>query len=1625
MRFQYLNLKKIRENIVTEEKQEKQSPGRRNFVKAMGLGALAWNPVVESVQLLSRDAFQVKKSKNKIQFFRQRKLCWEISETIFSPGYHLKISQQDEHFTIKGTGLNFWGTNLKFSLDAEIFYQRGDWLMDLKIPELGINQQVNFLSWLKGNTVANGKVLKNGLLTRLNEHDSVHFDGMVVTHVNREWQLVFEGKDNIGLRLYGKNYTNKRVILVPAARNQIGFLNKKVRKGTILEIPKMKGWSKLAATLKLNDEQVFHDAGRNPKLKVLLSDSNLLWITNKKGKLAISNDQFDHEKLEFNKYFFYAEYLDDSEPKTYFSASLPKDGQWFSTKLGSFKLKPSNELPDFEAYGVADNLYGEVIEPRLHAFQSHVANGISLTSVFKDSPGIRIKTQEPIKKVKRSTTIRNITLPKSTTNKSTTTQEPVRKVPLPTVKPTNQEPIRKTQVNQPQLTLKFDKIKFRPRRALTIRVMRPEDMILLEFEFHNFNYTNKGQSPFLELDNSKKNGIVVIYFTTQHTLEEAFFESNQIPGTGTNTEVKLPVKHLRARRSRLVYELPAGSEGFPVIMEELLDWSKFRLKVNPRAWIKIPQITRLRTPMYFTGRAQTIQKPTSSRFLDTDSKDYAIKLVQKSKVVASKRTVYEEAELAKVLQTQEMQTVKPAFSIAVIKNISLKVEPIPDFDTSIEAPTLMYISPNQTNDFFHQKELQFRDTEERKIQNKQTLSTEFRVLDPLSTNKGQVTELWHTTLGVRLKNGQTTRTLSNFKTIRALWADEATPNYKDTARIGFPFMASLDASDRHILVHTTSNYTIPGYSPKAVPVKNLMLTSLGAYLDWHAFFDVPSPADTTLNIIEWEHLATLGRDHYVKVVREGYLFPFGHRAALVKVTERKFHQPTKSAVNRQRMYIVVLEKEVLYSRTDPNNHFIEFPFQAVRINVSTTPDIDNPADSTLINVPSQGGGLKRITKFSRFGGSANTSYNFYINVGNKGFPFEMVMTDKEGVEHFVRMPLVFVENLVGRTSNLIQQLINVYNPNKDYTETSFSGQNVAYAESLVDGDTAFETEWLNFGGQVYPAKGEADIKFHPMMQEAKVFIKQLDEMTGIRKPARITLEDDQNAGMVFAKVADAVVDFSGGSDKAGGFLSPNMAISALSKLQGPVGGEVNDIKNLTFNPDKFFEALEDFPVAKIFGVIKIFDLLLGGLNLNGAFDGLVSTINQVKKDLEEIKNDILYLENLAKETKQNVEDQINNLKQNLKDKVQELLDALNGNIPKIPNFKTYVTTEAFYAEYKWQPEFEQSPIKVIEDLLHVTVDDPNKALTITTKLEKPFDVSKPAKMNGSARFEKFGIDIVPLLAVNFNYLEFKTGSSEKTDVKVDIDKNNPIAFKGVLSFVNNLQSVIPSTGFSDDGPYIKLSPTQVVAGFDISIPNVEVGICMISNMSLGANVTLPFTGAPLTMGFNFCKRENPFLLTISCFGGGGFFMMVTTLKGLQSIEAAFEFGAAMSLNVGVASGGVSAMGGFYYKMELVEKTINGENEQIAESTLTGYLRINGHLSILGLITVSLEFYLAFTAVFTGDKVEKLEGVATLKVKVEVLFFSKTVSVTVRRELKGADADPKFIEMIDQDDWQEYCLAFAS
>ena len=174
----------------------------------------------------------------------------------------------------------------------------------------------------------------------------------------------------------------------------------------------------------------------------------------------------------------------------------------------------------------------------------------------------------------------------------------------------------------------------------------------------------------------------------------------------------------------------------------------------------------------------------------------------------------------------------------------------------------------------------------------------------------------------------------------------------------------------------------------------------------------------------------------------------------------------------------------------------------------------------------------------------------------------------------------------------------------------------------------------------------------------------------------------------------------------------------------------------------------------------------------------------------------------------------------------------------------------------------------------------------------------------------------------------------------------------------------------------------------------------MQNVSLGASVYLPFGDDPLNFRFAFCERQQPFTLTVSLFGGGGFFAMDVGIDKVVMVEAALEFGASVALNLGVAQGQASIMAGFYF-----QKAGDG-------FTLTGYFRASGSLSVIGIITVSLVFYLGLSYASKDARAGTrgtLWGQAKLTVKIEILFFSTSVSVSMEREFAGSD--PTFRELI--------------
>ena len=132
-----------------------------------------------------------------------------------------------------------------------------------------------------------------------------------------------------------------------------------------------------------------------------------------------------------------------------------------------------------------------------------------------------------------------------------------------------------------------------------------------------------------------------------------------------------------------------------------------------------------------------------------------------------------------------------------------------------------------------------------------------------------------------------------------------------------------------------------------------------------------------------------------------------------------------------------------------------------------------------------------------------------------------------------------------------------------------------------------------------------------------------------------------------------------------------------------------------------------------------------------------------------------------------------------------------------------------------------------------------------------------------------------------------------------------------------------------------------------AVPYYGGGITMFSvtNLSLGADVQVPFFGKAMTIGFNFCSREKPFTIAVSFIGGGGWCGIRSSANGLEVLEVGLEAGACIAVNFGVASGSVSAMLGIYIRIES------------EAGSITGYFRLRGEVDVLGLISACIELYM--------------------------------------------------------------------
>ncbi|NPV84225.1 MAG: hypothetical protein HPY46_11670, partial [Candidatus Aminicenantes bacterium] len=373
-----------------------------------------------------------------------------------------------------------------------------------------------------------------------------------------------------------------------------------------------------------------------------------------------------------------------------------------------------------------------------------------------------------------------------------------------------------------------------PRTGLLIKAFRPDDLLYLDFEFLNLKLVNLPR-PHLVRENASQPAYLIVHFPPQSIAEEAFYEAST--PAESETPKPPPVFSRISGPSRLAFLIPDEIKEIPLTLESLLAWHLYQPSLVPVALP--PAVPGQTAPKTVQPKTGTPAAATRSLLTQTGPSTQALYLKQ-----------------SKLSQAQVSATLRA----------TLKPAPPEKFQTAIEMPYRLILSPNAYNVWLHTAG---------------------------ATSTAGWTELWHTRLAALNPDGSVSESDNPYLAVRAVWSPDVDldnlvgpdPEHKARPRL------SLDPNDRHQIVHLSSNFTLrnpdkSAYEPMPVKVNRLMLSPLGAWLDSIGNWSPMSP----LSVVTWQHLATMGRDHFVKVVYKGYLLPFGHRAALVKETERKFYK---------------------------------------------------------------------------------------------------------------------------------------------------------------------------------------------------------------------------------------------------------------------------------------------------------------------------------------------------------------------------------------------------------------------------------------------------------------------------------------------------------------------------------------------------------------------------------------------------------------------------------------------------------------------------------------------------------------------------------------------------------------
>jgi hypothetical protein len=805
-------------------------------------------------------------------------------------------------------------------------------------------------------------------------------------------------------------------------------------------------------------------------------------------------------------------------------------------------------------------------------------------------------------------------------------------------------------------------------------------------------------------------------------------------------------------------------------------------------------------------------------------------------------------------------------------------------------------------------------------------------------------------------------------------------------------LGALAQSDRQQIVDLAGNGLA---GSEFLEGDDLTLSALGANLDLKGTWKTRLAKDgiPATNLVAWHEVMQQGRENHVKLVYAGYLFPLGHKATLTTVTNRLLVPDLVSpgqyadAYLQQHSYIRVTQQLKTYPA--PGQPYGEgaWPFVSAKILTEVTPDL-------------QPKGTAFTPDFITAASDQYPQAFFPTTLEGDYFPFNVHLVDGAGTTVSIQVPLVFFFATAGTEDPINQynaadpkfiSIMNTYNAlgrvGSDQTNlvtSAVAGTPILFAPEVYNngvvkqGATTHPTLSITLGaaspttvptptaGQVSGDDQYVPPVASPMSQatltsnDQPAFYPTLLS-ANVRLPAAETLSRssfDDGSG------PGGVTIFLYGTYITDGFTKGAVAASLV-----PHTSPVNPAGST--NPGSVYAGLLNQP-----GLNFPADMVGGLANPNLGVQGLSAAAGAIGGTLSQYasKAQALISEYFGDLTSSNFLGGLS---------LSDILGDFLGDTAAPEITRQIASDGTITVTYTLQTTLSSFPSG--SPVFVPVSDDGNFTLTatvvVTPKGSTTFDV------NGEV--DGFTITILgdaPIIQIPFGTdstpgATFSTSTGKKSSIAVNVGQPS---FLGALDFVNTLEQFLSDIGGS--GISIDVGPTQISASISLSLPSVGCGVFNLENLALSASVVVPFLGGATIATFGFCSVEQPFSLTVMCFGGGGYLLVSVGLYSLQSLTASFDFEGQLALDLGVASGSISAMAGITFSYTA------GQG-----STLSGFVRLTGEVEVLGILSVTIELQLTLSYSSASNVAT---GTATMTISVSLCFFSISVPITVQKSFAG-------------------------